>query len=92
MLCKLTIKIKYQRILCGGLYKHKVKYVELIKDMYNNVVTNVRTSDEDIDDFLIRIGLHQELALSLYLFGLVHKGCTRINPLVYVFYGQCSAS
>ena len=39
------------------LDKHKVpiKYVGLIKDMYNNIVTSVRTSDEDMDDFPIRI-------------------------------------
>lgn len=37
--------------------KHGVptKYIELIKDMYNNIVTSVWTSDGDIDDFLIRI-------------------------------------
>ena len=53
--------------------KHKVptKYVGLIKDMYNNIVTSVRTSDGDTDDFLIRIGLHQGSALSPYLFALV---------------------
>jgi hypothetical protein len=35
---------------------------ELIKDMYNNVVTSVQTSDEDTEG---RIGLHQWSALSL---------------------------
>ena len=39
----------------------------LIKDMYDDVVTSVRTSDGDTDDFLIKIGLHQGLALSPYL-------------------------
>jgi hypothetical protein len=34
------------------------KYITLIKDMYNNVVTSVRTSDGDTDDFPIKIGLH----------------------------------
>ena len=36
-----------------ALEKHKVpaKYITLIKDMYNNVVTSVQTSDGDIDDF-----------------------------------------
>ena len=40
-----------------GLDKHKVptKYVGLIKDMYNNVVTSVRTSDGDTDDFPIKM-------------------------------------
>ena len=35
----------------------KVHY--LIKDMYDNVVTSVRTSDVATDDFPIKIGLHQ---------------------------------
>ena len=48
-------------VMWWALDKHKVptKYVGLIKDMYNNVVTSVRTSDGDTDDFPIRIGLHQ---------------------------------
>ena len=45
--------------------------------MYNNVVTSVQTNDGDIDDFPIRIGLHQESALSPYLFVLVMDGVTR---------------
>jgi hypothetical protein len=55
-----------------GLDKHKVptKYVKLIKDMCNNVVTSVRICDEDMDDFLVRIGLHQILVLSSSLFCL----------------------
>ena len=59
--------------------KHKVptKYVGLIKDMYSNVVTRVRTSDGDTDDFPIRIGLHQGSALSPYLFALVMDEVTR---------------
>ncbi|PWZ04866.1 CCR4-NOT transcription complex subunit 1 [Zea mays] len=32
-------------------YKVPMKYVELIKDMHNNAVTSVRTSDGDADDF-----------------------------------------
>ena len=77
-----------------ALDKHKVptKYVGLIKDMYNNVVTSVRISDGDTDDFLIRIGLHQESALSPYLFTLVMDEVTRGHPLVYAFRGRCSAS
>jgi hypothetical protein len=34
-------------------------------------VTSVRTSDRDINNFLINIGLHQGLTLSPYLFALV---------------------
>jgi hypothetical protein len=52
--------------------KHKVpmKYAKLINDMYDKVVTSVRTSDEDMDNFSIRIGLHQGSALTPYLFVL----------------------
>ena len=64
-----------------ALDKHKVptKYVGLIKDMYNNVVTSasVRTSDGDTDDFPIKIGLYQGSALSPYLFALVMNEVTR---------------
>jgi hypothetical protein len=61
------------------LDKHKVpiKYIRLIKDMNNNVVTSVQISDEDMNDFLIIIGLHKELALSPYLFALVMNEVTR---------------
>jgi hypothetical protein len=56
-----------------ALQKHKVsiKYITLIKDMYDNVVTSVRTSDKDTVDFPINIGLHQGSTLSHYLFILV---------------------
>jgi hypothetical protein len=61
------------------LEKHKVptKYVILIKDMYRDVVTFVRTCHGDTSDFPIKIGLHQGLALSLYLFALVMDEVTR---------------
>jgi hypothetical protein len=45
--------------------------------MYTNVVTSVRTSDGDTDDFPINIGLHQGSALSPYLFALVIDEVTR---------------
>ena len=40
-----------RNVMWWALNKHKVstKYVGLIKDMYNNVVTSVRTSDGDTD-------------------------------------------
>uniref|UniRef100_A0A0A9HRP2 Reverse transcriptase domain-containing protein n=1 Tax=Arundo donax TaxID=35708 RepID=A0A0A9HRP2_ARUDO len=46
----------YDKILRNAMWcsseKHKVptKYITLIKDMYDNVVTSVRTSDGDTDD------------------------------------------
>jgi hypothetical protein len=45
--------------------------------MYNNVVTSVRTSNGDTNDFPINIGLHQGSALSPYLFVLVMDEVTR---------------
>ena len=67
-----------RNVMWWALNKHKVqtKYVGFIKDMYNNVVTSVRTSG-GTDDFPIRIGLHQESALSPYLFALVMDEVTR---------------
>jgi hypothetical protein len=44
--------------------------------MYDNVVTSVRTSDEDTNDFPINIGLYQGSALSPHLFALVMDDVT----------------
>jgi hypothetical protein len=52
-------------------------YITLIKDMYDNVVTSVRTNDGDTNDFPINIGLHQGSPLSPYLFALVMDEVTR---------------
>src|SRR4051812_6815371 len=59
-------------VMWWALEKHKVptNYINLIKDIYDNVVTSVRTSDGDIDDFPIKIGLHQGSTLSPHLFAL----------------------
>jgi hypothetical protein len=43
-----------------GLGKAQSPYVTLIKDMYRDVVTFVRTCDGDTSDFPIKIGLHHE--------------------------------
>jgi hypothetical protein len=66
-------------VMLWALQKHKVssKYITLIKNMYDNVVTIVRTSDGDTNDFPINIGLHQGSALSPYLFALVINEVTR---------------
>jgi hypothetical protein len=45
--------------------------------MYDKVVTNVRTTDNDINIFPINIGLHQDSVLSSYLFALVIDEVTR---------------
>jgi hypothetical protein len=68
-----------RNIMWWTLQKHNVltKYITLIKDMYDNIVTSVRTSDGDTNDFPINIGLHQGSALSPYLFVLVMDEVTR---------------
>jgi hypothetical protein len=44
-------------VMSWALQKHKVsiKYITLIKDMYDNIVTSVRTCDRDTNDFPINI-------------------------------------
>jgi hypothetical protein len=68
-----------RNIMWWALQKHKVliKYITIIKDMYDNIVTSVRTSDGDTTDFPINIGLYQGSALSPYLFALMmdEVGC-----------------
>jgi Reverse transcriptase (RNA-dependent DNA polymerase) len=62
-----------RNMMWWALEKKRVpkKYITLIKDMYVNVVTCVKTCDDESDTFLIKIGLHKESALSLYIFTLV---------------------
>ena len=42
-----------------------MKYIDIIKDMYDGLVANVRTYEGITSDFSITIGLHQGSALSL---------------------------
>jgi hypothetical protein len=62
-----------RNVIRSILQKHKVstEYIILIKDIYDNIVTNVQTSDRDTNNFPIIQGLHQESALDPYLFALV---------------------
>jgi hypothetical protein len=68
-----------KNVMWWALQKHKVstKYITLIKDMYDNIVTSVQTSDVDTDDFPINIRLHQRSALRPYLFASVMNEVTR---------------
>jgi hypothetical protein len=72
-----------RNVMWWALQKHKVSsnYVTLIKDMHNNVVISVRTSDGDTNDFL---GLHQGSALSTYLFALVMDEVKETYKVVYL--------
>jgi hypothetical protein len=64
-----------RNVMWWDLKKDKLstKYVTLIKDMYDIVMT----SDRDTNDFPINIGLYQGLPLSPYLFALVMDEVTR---------------
>jgi len=54
-----------------------IKYIDIIKDMYDGIVANVRTYGGIISNFSITIGLHQGSALSLFLFAIVMDELTR---------------
>ena len=54
-----------------------LKYIELIKDIYDGSITSVRTSGGITSEFPITIDLHQELALSLHIFALVMNEITK---------------
>ena len=54
-----------------------IKYIDIIKNMYDGVVTNVRTCGGIISDFSITIRLHQGSALSPFLFATVMDELTR---------------
>ena len=63
-----------KEILWKALEKNKgvhVTYIRVIKDMYNETTTSVRIQGVVMEDFLIKISLHQGSSLSHYLFTLV---------------------
>ena len=71
-----TIRARHANtnLLVGG---PKTPTVTLIKGMYNNVVTSVRTNDGNTNYFPIKIGLYQGSVLSPHLFALVMDEVTR---------------
>jgi hypothetical protein len=85
-----------RNVMCWALQKHKVltKYITLIKDIYDNVVTSVRTSDRNTNDFPINIWVYQGSALSSYLFALVMDEVTRDRQggIVYALCRWCGFS
>ena len=52
-------------------------YIDIIKDMYDRVVVNVRTCGGITSEFSITIGLHQGSALNPFLFVIVMDELTR---------------
>jgi len=54
-----------------------IKYIDIIRDMYDGVVANVRTCEGITSDFSITIGLHQGSAFSPFLFVILMDELTR---------------
>jgi len=54
-----------------------IKYIDVIKDMYDGVVGNVRTCGGITSDFSITVGLHQGSTLSPFLSVIVMDELTR---------------
>jgi hypothetical protein len=46
-------------------------YIEILKDMYEGAITNVKTTCGETGGFPVTIGLHQGSSLSPYLFALI---------------------
>lgn len=53
-----------------------VKYIQVVKDIYDKATTTMRIAGGDSHSFLILIGLHQGSALSPYLLTLVMNELT----------------
>ena len=47
-------------------------YIEIIRDMYHDSASMVRTAVGDTKSFQITVGVHQGSALSPFLFNVVH--------------------
>ena len=72
----IDLEIAYDRVprevIWWVLEKKRVtkRYIELVKDMYDRVITIVKTTIGETSEFLITVGLHQGSALSPNLFAL----------------------
>jgi len=54
-----------------------IKYIDIIKEIYDGVVTKVRTCGDITSNFSITIGLHQGSAFSPFLFAIMMDELTR---------------
>ena len=66
-------------VLWWALMKKGVslRYIDLIKDMYEGANTNVRTSEGLSDSFPITIGFHQGSVLNHFLFAIMMDELTK---------------
>ena len=58
---KVSREILWRTLMKKGI---PIKYIDIIKDMYDRVVENARICGGITSDFSITIGMHQESALS----------------------------
>jgi len=78
-----------REVLWWTLMKKRVpiNYIDIIKDMYDGVVINVRTCGGITSDFSIIFRLHQGSTLSLFLFVIMMDDLTRaIQDEIYGVY------
>ena len=54
-----------------------IKYIDIIKGMYDGAVANVKTCKSLTSDFSITIGFHQEFVLNPFLFVIMMNEFTR---------------
>jgi len=71
---KIPIEILWWTLIKKGV---PIKYIDILEDIYDGVVANVRTCGGITNDFLITIGLHQGSALSPFLYAIVMDELTR---------------
>ena len=65
---KMSREVLWRTLMKKGV---PIKYIDIIKDIYDRVIANVRTYGDITSDFSITIGLHQGSALSPFLFAIV---------------------
>ena len=72
--------IEYQERSFGGFWIKKgvpSRYIDIVKDMYDEAIASVRTIRGETSEFAITVGLPKESTLSPYLFPLVMDELTR---------------
>lgn len=67
--------------------KKQLPYTDIIKDIYDGVVINIRTCDELINDFVVTIEFYHGSMLSPILFvKVIHELIKTIQNEISVYY------